>query len=130
MSSNNENNNLPAKRHDLTISQPGSLLDSALSKLPVEQQKALMQKAIEKRLDLDVDAKRADQRFQASSADMANTIGQVRALENTTKSDYTVRADYETASGRTHVEIKKSNNTVIIVIAIVIGIAILMMFSK
>jgi hypothetical protein len=45
MSSNDENKNLPAKRHDLTISQPGSLLDSALSKLPAEQQKALIQKA-------------------------------------------------------------------------------------
>jgi hypothetical protein len=130
MSSNNENNNLPAKRHDLTISQPGSLLDSALSKLPVEQQKALMQKAIEKRLDLDVDATRAAHRFQASSADMANTIRHIRDVQNSTESDYTLRADYETASGRTHVEIKKSNNTVIIVIAIVIGIATLMMFSK
>jgi len=89
-----------------------------------------MQKAIEKKLELDAKAVEADNRHRASSVDMANTIHQVRALENSTRSDYTVRADYETASGRTNVEIKKANNTVIIVIAIVIGILVLMLFSK
>ena len=67
-------------------------------------------------------------RYHASSADMARDIGVVRALENSTKSDYTVKAEYETASGRTNVEVKKSNNTIIIVIAIVIAIIILAMF--
>jgi len=69
-------------------------------------------------------------RYQASSVDMANTIHQVRALENSTKSDYTVRAEYETASGRTTVEIKKSNNMVIIIIAMVIGVVALILLSK
>jgi len=59
---------------------------------------------------------------------VANTIHQVRALENSTKSDYTVKAEYETASGRTNVEVRKSNNTVIIVIAIVVAILILLLF--
>lgn len=130
MNSNEENKNLSIRRHDSTISQPGNLLDAAMSNLPAEQQKALMQKAIEKRLDLDAEEKRADLRHRTSSTDMANTIGQVRALENSTKSDYTVRAEYETATGRTHVEIKKSNNTVIIVVAIVIGVATLLVLSK
>jgi len=113
-----------------TVSQPGNLLEAALANLPQEQQIALMQKAIEKKLELDAKAVEADNRHRASSVDMANTIHQVRALENSTRSDYTVRADYETASGRTNVEIKKANNTVIIVIAIVIGILVLMLFSK
>jgi hypothetical protein len=94
------------------------------------QRQALAQKALERKLDVDAKAVEADNRHRASSVDMANTIHQVRALEDSTKSDYTVRAEYETASGRTNVEIKKSNNTVIIVIAIVIAIIVLITFSK
>ncbi|MES2983555.1 MAG: hypothetical protein V4727_14675 [Verrucomicrobiota bacterium] len=122
--------NLPAQREEFSLAQPGSLLDAALSQLPKEQQERLLGKAIEKRLDIDEEARRADLRFRASSLDMVNTIRQVNALEQSTKSDYTVRAEYQTASGKTNIEVKKSNNTVIIVIAIVIGIIILLIFAN
>lgn len=113
-----------------SVSKPGNLLDAAIAHLPPEQRQALTQKALERKLEIDVEAKKADMRYQASSVDMANTIHQVRAIENSTKSDYTIRADYETASGRTNIEIKKSNNMVIIIIAIVIGIVALILLSK
>ena len=88
-----------------------------------------MQKALEKKLDLDVEAVKANSRFNASTADMANTVEQVRKLEASTRSDYNLRATYETASGNTTVEVKKSNNTVVIVIAVVIAIVFLVFFS-
>jgi len=113
-----------------SISEHGNLLDAALANLPQEQRQRLVEKALEKRLELDAAAKSADQRHRASSIDMANTIHQVRALESSTKSDYTIRAEYETASGRTSVEIKKGNNTVIIVVAVVIAIVFLILFAK
>lgn len=113
-----------------TVSQPGNLLDAALAHLPAAQRNALAHKALERKLDIDAKAVEADNRYRASSVDMANTIHQVRALENSTKSDYTVRASYETASGHTQVEIKKANNTVIIVVAIVIAVIVLLMFAR
>ena len=112
-----------------TISQPGNLLDAALAHLPIEQRQALAQKALDRKLDIDAKAIEADNRYRASSVDMANTIHQVRALEDSTKSDYTLRAEYETASGRTNIEIKKSNYTAVIVIAIALAIIVLM-FAK
>lgn len=127
---NDERDKLSIKREGISLSQPGSLLDEALSKLPKEQQERLLSKAIEKRLDIDEEARKADLRYQASSIDMVNTIRQVNSLEQSTKSDYTVRAEYQTASGKTNVEVKKANNTVVIVIAIVIGIVILMLFAN
>jgi hypothetical protein len=130
MSDPNRNNSGDQSELPATVSQPGNLLDAALAHLPAEQRQALAQKALERKLDVDAKAVEADNRHRASSVDMANTIHQVRALEDSTKSDYTVRAEYETASGRTNVEIKKSNNTVIIVIAIVIAIIVLITFSK
>ena len=130
MSDPNRNNSGDQSELPATVSQPGNLLDAALAHLPAEQRQALAQKALERKLDIDAKAVEADNRHRASSVDMANTIHQVRALEDSTKSDYTVRAEYETASGRTNVEIKKSNNTVIIIIAIVIAIIVLITFSK
>jgi hypothetical protein len=130
MSDPNRNNSGDQSELPATVSQPGNLLDAALAHLPAEQRQALAQIALERKLDIDAKAVEADNRHRASSVDMANTIHQVRALEDSTKSDYTVRAEYETASGRTNVEIKKSNNTVIIVIAIVIAIIVLITFSK
>lgn len=130
MSDPNSSNPGEQPKLPATISKPGNLLDAALAHLPPEQRQALAQKALERKLDIDAKAVEADNRYVASSLDMANTIHQIRALENSTKSDYTVKAEYETASGRTNVEVKKGNNTIIITIAIVIGIIVLMIFSK
>jgi hypothetical protein len=61
---------------------------------------------------------------------MHNTARHVRDLESSTKSDYTVRANFETASGSTSVEVKKSNNTTIIVVAVVVALIFLVLFAK
>lgn len=114
----------------LQSARPGRLLDAALTNLPAEKREELLGKALEKRLDLEVEAVRANRRHEASSIDMANTVDHVRRLESSTKSDYSVRASYETGSGSTTVEIKKSNNTVIIVVAVVVALIFLAVFSK
>jgi hypothetical protein len=125
-----DQHNTPARREEFSLAKPGSLLDEALSRLPREQQEKMLAKAIEKRIDIEAEAKAADLRYQASSADMANTLRQIHAIEQSTKSDYTVRAEYHTASGKTDVEVKKSNNSVIIIIAIVLGIILLLVFAN
>lgn len=127
------NSKLTTSRNDGPVAQnsgAGSLLDSALANIPAEQREKLIQKALEKRLDLDVEAVRANRRFDASSSDMTNTIDHVRRLESSTKSDYTVKANYETASGYTTVEVRKSTNTVLIVIAVVVAVVFLILFSR
>lgn len=120
-----DDSNLPA-----SISKPGNLLDAALAHLPPEQRQQLAQKALERKLEIDAEAKKADLRYEASSAEMTNTIRQVRALENSTKSDYRITEESKTASGTRTTEIKKSNNMVIIIIAIVIGIIVLILLSR
>ena len=60
---------------------------------------------------------------------MANTIRAADALERTVGSDYEVRGTFDTTSGRTDIRIKK-NNTVIIVIAVVIGIIIFLFLKR
>lgn len=108
----------------------GSLLDTAFQNLPAEQRDKLLAKALDKKLELEVDAAKAAQRHDRSGVDMNNTVRHVRDLESSTKSDYTVRATFETASGNTSVEVKKSNNTTIIVIAVVVAVIFLVLFAK
>ena len=108
----------------------GSLLDAAFQHLPAEHREQLMAKAIEKKLEIEVDAVKAAQRHDRSGIDMANTVRHVREIESSTKSDYTVRANFETASGNTSVEVKKSNNTTIIVVAVVIALIFLVLFRR
>lgn len=99
----------------------GGLLDATFQHLPAEQQKALVQKALEQRLDIEVEAARADQRhgdFERES------VESVRHLKELNRVGMDVDAEYrgKTASGEWSVKAKKSNYTVIMVIAIVIGI--------
>jgi hypothetical protein len=116
--------------NEITARPTGSLLDTAFQNLPAEQREKLLAKALEKKLELDVDAAKAAQRHERSGIDMHNTARHVRDLESSTKSDYTVRANFETASGNTSVEVKKSNNSTIIVVAVVIAVIFLVLFSK
>lgn len=61
---------------------------------------------------------------------MHNTVRNVQDLESSTNSDYSVKAIFETASGKTSIEVKKSNNTTIIVVAVTIAVIFLVLFSK
>lgn len=108
----------------------GNLLESAFQDLPLEQRQKLIEKALEKKLELDVEAVRAEGRHTRSERDMHNTVRNVQDLESSTKSDYSVKATFETASGKTSIEVKKSNNTTIIVVAVVIAVIFLVLFAK
>lgn len=108
----------------------GNLLEAAFQDLPLEQRQKLIEKALEKKLELDVEAVRAEQRHTRSERDMHNTVRNVQDLESSTKSDYSVTANFETASGKTSIEIKKSNNTTIIVVAVTIAVIFLVLFAK
>jgi hypothetical protein len=120
----------PSRTDVTTKSSTGSLLDAAFQNLPKDQRDKLLAKALDKRLELEVDAAKAAQRHDRSGIDMTNTVRHVRDLESSTKSDYTVRASFETASGNTSVEVKKSNNTTIIVVAVVVALIFLVLFAK
>jgi hypothetical protein len=130
----NEGNELmknePLEKTLVRPTDTGSLLNIAASDLSIDEQRALRPRVIEEKLQLDVSQHKADQRFVNSTRDMATTIKAVGALEDSSKSDYEVRSTFETASGRTDIHVKKNSSTVIIVVAIVIGIIIFLLVTK
>jgi len=109
---------------------PGSLLNTALKNLTPEQQARITEKVIDEKIQLDVSAEKAEQRYQDSSRDMANVVRAAQAIEQTQKNDFDIHSTHDTASGRTEMRIKKNGNTVIIVIAIVLGLIIFTLLRK
>ncbi len=108
----------------------GELLNLSFNDLNEKQKTALRERVLNEKLNLELSQQKANQRFDNSTRDMANTIKAVNALEHASKSDYKVESFFETASGSTNITVKKNNNTVVIVVAIVIGIIIFMFLKR
>lgn len=113
--------------HALPSTKRPNLLDTRLENLPAAQRRELEKKILEEQFNLDVAAKQAEGRFVSSSRDMARDVHAVRAIEQSTRSDYEVRAHYETASGHTDLKVKRNTNASFMIIAIVIGIFVLLL---
>ncbi len=103
----------------------GKLLDFSVQDLTREDKRELLRQLLAARVDLAVSQAKADQRFKNSTRDMQQTVQRVTELEQASKSDYEITSSFETASGKTNIQVKKNNNTVIIVIAIAIAIVVL-----
>ena len=107
--------------------QRGTLLNIATENLTAAEKEQLKLKIIEERIKIDVSQANSDLKFSNSTRDISNTISAVNAIEMSSNSDYDVKAKFDTASGRTDIHIKKNNNTVIIVVCVVIGILVSML---
>jgi hypothetical protein len=108
----------------------GELLNLSFDDLNEKQKSALRERVLNEKFNLELSQHKADQRFANSTRDMANTIKAVNALEQASKSDYEVKSSFETASGSTNITVKKNKNTVIIVVAIVIGVIIFLFLKR
>lgn len=120
-------------KHDNQLARkenPGSLLNVQLQNLTPEQRARLADRVVDEKLTLDVNHEKAEQRFHNSTRDMANTVRAADAIASTTKADFEVHSTHDTASGRTDIRIKKNGGTVVIVVAVVVGIIIFTMLRK
>lgn len=120
-------------KHDNQLARkenPGSLLNVELQNLTPEQRARLAERVVDEKLSLDVNHEKAEQRFHNSTRDMANTVRAADAISRTTKADFDVHSTHDTASGRTDIRIKKNGGTVVIVVAVVVGIIIFTMLRK
>ena len=102
-----------------------NLLDGALEKLSESQRAELEESVAKEQLNLDVSVKKAEARFVASTKDMARDARMAQQLDSSTKTDFKISSKYETASGNTNVEIRRSTNFNIMITAIVIGLVVL-----
>lgn len=106
----------------------GNLLENTLASLPEDKRAALLEKAISKRLEMDVAEFQAIHAIEVSNHDIDKTISSAAQLGMRKNVDFDVSSTHKTASGTTTITVKKSNANIIITIAIAIAVIGFMMF--
>lgn len=109
---------------------PGGLLHSALKNLDGEQVRKLSEVAAQQALNLEVERVKAERRYQAASRDMDEFVEQAGKLDRSQASDYRMQGDFESASGKTNVQVSKNASHVTVIIAVIIGIVLLILFAS
>ena len=109
---------------------PGGLLQDALKHLDRDQIKKLSETAAEHGLSLEAERVRGERRFENASRDMDQFVEQASRLDRSQASDYKMQAEFESASGRTNVQVSKSASKVTVIIAIVIALVLLLLFAS
>lgn len=113
----------------VTGSNAPKLLDKAFEQLTPEQKQKLLAVAGEQAIAQEIKDREAQRRFDASGAEMQRHVSLVREHERN-KSDFTATSEFETASGKTTVRVSRANNTLYIVIAVVIAVVFFVVFSR
>jgi hypothetical protein len=112
-----------------TPTTKGTFIDSAFGQLTAEQKKRMAELAAERGIQLEVADYEASRKFHASGAEMERAVDLAKQHEQM-KSDFTINSEFQTASGRTTVRVSRANNTLFIVIAVVIAVVFFVLFSK
>ena len=104
------------------------IVDNALQNLDETQARRVTEKAADEIVRLAVEKRKAEYRNSAAQDEMHNLINNANLLDQRV-GDYKITSTFETASGTTNVEIRKSKMPPISIAAIVIGLAILVLFA-
>ncbi len=123
---------IEVSNRDLTVARRReNLLDISADSLTDEERAAVRARALGEKLNLDVAAREADDKFFSASRDMAGTIRASQELDRG-QGDYTINSTHETPSGRTSININRTpsrNNVYIWVsMAVVLVIVALVLF--
>jgi hypothetical protein len=102
----------------------GSLLEHAFNTLPADKQQELMQTALEEKIKLEVQSAKADQAHENFETETNQSVRHIKELGKTGM-DITANYEGKMASGSWQFEARKSNYTLYIAVAAIIGIVLL-----
>lgn len=103
-----DNTEIVPKKQSLFPISPEDIVDNALQNLDESQARRVTEKAADEVVRLAVEKRKAEYRATAARDEMHNLINNARLLDERV-SDYRINSTFETASGTTNVEIKKSS---------------------
>jgi hypothetical protein len=98
---------LAPKKQSLFPISAEDIVDSALQNLTEAQAQRVTEKAADEMVRLAVEKRKAEYRNSAAQEEMQNLIGNANLLDQKV-GDYKINSTFETASGTTNGEIKKS----------------------
>lgn len=121
-----EKQELVPKKQTLFPLSAEDIVDNALQNLDETQARRVTEKAADEIVRLAVEKRKAEYRNSAAQEEMHNLINNANLLDQRV-GDYKIESTFETASGTTNVEIRKSRQSPVTIIAIVAGIAVLIL---
>ncbi|PYS98654.1 MAG: hypothetical protein DMF63_14785 [Acidobacteria bacterium] len=105
-----ENTELIPKKQSLFPVSADDIVDNALQSLDETQARRVTEKAADEIVRLAVEKRKAEYRNSAAQEEMRNLINNANLLDQQV-SDYKIDSTFETASGTTNVEIRKSGGS-------------------
>jgi hypothetical protein len=115
-----ENEDLVPQKQSLFPVSADDIVDNALQSLDETQAREVTRKAADELVKIAVEKRKAEYRTDAAQQEMRNLINNANLLDQKV-GDYQINSTFETATGTTSVEIKKSRSSYVILAA---GIAV------
>ena len=109
-----EKDDLVPQRQSLFPLTAEDIVDNALQSLDEEQARAVSKKAADEVVKLAIEKRKAEYRSARAQDEMRDLIQNANLLDEKV-GDYKIKSTFETATGTTSVEIKKSKTTFYIV---------------
>lgn len=118
--------NLIQKKQSLFPLSAEDIVDNALQNLDENQARKVTEKAADEIVRIAVEKRKAEHKTALAQDEMRSLIENANLLDKTVE-DFKINSTFETASGTTNVEIRKSKLPNSNVLAIIIGFAVLVL---
>jgi hypothetical protein len=115
-----ENEDLVPQKQSLFPVSADDIVDNALQSLDESQAREVTRKAADELVKIAVEKRKAEYRTDSAQQEMHNLINNANLLDQRV-GDYQINSTFETATGTTSVEIKKSRSSYVI---LAVGIAV------
>ena len=102
------------------------IIDNAFQNLEPRQAREISKKAADEALRLEVERRKASQRTESAQHEIRNVIDNADLLDQR-GGDYKIDSTFETASGKTTVQITKAKSVTLMAIVAVIGILLFLL---
>lgn len=123
-----DNDDLVPQKQSLFPLSADDIVDNALQNLDEREAREVTKKAADEVVKIAVEKRKAEYRSDRAQEEMRNLIDNANLLDQKVD-DYKITSTFETATGTTSVEIKKSRSTKLILIgAIVLALLFLVIF--
>ena len=120
---NDENDDLVPQKKSLFPLTAEDIVDNALQSLDEQQAREVTKKAADEVVKIAVEKRKAEYRSDRAQDEMRNLINNANLLDEKV-GDYKINSTFETATGTTSVEIKKSKTNFTLII---IGVALIVL---
>src|SRR5215510_13504348 len=123
-----EKDNLVPQRQSLFPVTADDIVDNALQSLDEHQAREVTKKAADEVVKIAVEKRKAEYRSDRAQEEMRNLINNANLLDEKV-GDYKINSTFETATGTTSVEIKKSKtNYTLIIVGIILIVLVILLF--